>query len=80
MPKLPVVSGKQFIKFMRRHGWTVAGQKGSHIRMTKPGFRSVVVTDKPEMSVEVVKGNLKTAAINRREFEDYFVKGKRGGK
>ena len=75
MSKLPVVSGKQFVKFMLARGWSRARQKGSHISMTKDGYRTVVITDKDEMGPNVMLGNLKTAGISRREFENYFRKG-----
>ena len=33
--KLPVVSGKEVIKFLSKEGFYIASQKGSHVRMKK---------------------------------------------
>lgn len=32
-PKLPRISGKQFIRALERCGYTVSRQKGSHVRL-----------------------------------------------
>lgn len=34
--KLPVVSGKELVKILFRHGYTVHDQKGSHVHMRHP--------------------------------------------
>lgn len=33
--KLPQISGKEVINILRRHGFVVVRQKGSHIRLEK---------------------------------------------
>ena len=33
MPKLPVISGKELIKKLERHGYRATRQKGSHVRL-----------------------------------------------
>ena len=40
---LPVVSGQRLVKALERAGWTVARQRGSHVRM-KHVERSVALT------------------------------------
>ncbi len=35
MPKLPQVSGEELIKFLKRMGYKVIRQKGSHVRLRK---------------------------------------------
>jgi predicted RNA binding protein YcfA (HicA-like mRNA interferase family) len=40
---LPVVSGQQLVKALERAGWSVARQRGSHVRM-KHGDRRVSLT------------------------------------
>jgi predicted RNA binding protein YcfA (HicA-like mRNA interferase family) len=36
---LPVVSGRNLVKALERAGWTVARQRGSHVRMKHPDRR-----------------------------------------
>lgn len=36
---LPVVSGQRLVKALEREGWTVARQRGSHVRMKHPERR-----------------------------------------
>jgi len=31
MPKLPILSGKQLLKLLRKNGFVVVRQKGSHV-------------------------------------------------
>jgi predicted RNA binding protein YcfA (HicA-like mRNA interferase family) len=33
MPKLPILSGKQLIKALLKHGYSITRQKGSHVRL-----------------------------------------------
>lgn len=57
MQKLPVISGKQLIKFLTMLGYTVVRQKGSHIRLknyTKMGEHNITVP----LHGEIAKGTL----------------------
>jgi predicted RNA binding protein YcfA (HicA-like mRNA interferase family) len=42
-PRQPVVSGQQIIKALEKDGWAVARQRGSHVRLKKPGRRYALV-------------------------------------
>jgi len=33
MPKLPILSGKEVIKKLEKHGYTIVRHKGSHVRL-----------------------------------------------
>jgi len=35
LPKLPVVSGEELIKFLKKLGYEVIRQRGSHVRLEK---------------------------------------------
>ncbi|HYT42434.1 MAG TPA: type II toxin-antitoxin system HicA family toxin [Methylomirabilota bacterium] len=35
MPKLPQVSGKETVKALQKIGFTLAGQKGSHLKLIR---------------------------------------------
>ena len=57
MPKLPVVSGEQVIKLLRKLGYEIIRQKGSHVRLrkiTEAGEHNITVPKHPE----VAKGTL----------------------
>jgi predicted RNA binding protein YcfA (HicA-like mRNA interferase family) len=42
-PRQPVVSGSQLIKVLRKDGWEVVRQRGSHVRLKKSGRRNALV-------------------------------------
>lgn len=42
-PRQPVVSGESLIKALGKEGWTVVRQRGSHVRLKKPGRRMALV-------------------------------------
>jgi len=54
-PRQPVVSGQQLIKALEKDGWTVVRQRGSHVRLKKPGRRYALVVP---LHKEVRKGTL----------------------
>jgi len=47
MPKLPQVSGKETIKALQKIGFTVAGQKGSHVKLVRGTRRTKTNRDYP---------------------------------
>lgn len=42
-PRQPVVSGERLIKALRKEGWEVVRQRGSHVRLKKTGRRHALV-------------------------------------
>ncbi|WP_258083581.1 type II toxin-antitoxin system HicA family toxin [Thermococcus thermotolerans] len=58
MSKLPVVSGEKLIKLLKRLGYTVVRQRGSHVRLEK---RTPLGTHKITIPYhdEIAKGTLK---------------------
>jgi predicted RNA binding protein YcfA (HicA-like mRNA interferase family) len=54
-PKQPVVSGAQLIRALERAGWSVVRQRGSHVRLKKPGRRNPLVVP---LHKEIRKGTL----------------------
>ena len=53
MPKLPVVSGEQVIKLLRKLGYEIIRQKGSHVRLrkiTEAGEHNITVPKHSEMA------------------------------
>ena len=43
MPKLPVLSGKELVKFLESQGFEPLRQKGSHLRLRAPDGRVTTV-------------------------------------
>lgn len=54
-PHQPVVSGQQLIKALEKDGWAVVRQRGSHVRLKKPGRRYALVVP---LHKEIRKGTL----------------------
>lgn len=54
-PRQPVVSGDQLIKALRKDGWEVVRQRGSHVRLKKVGRRTALVAP---MHREIKRGTL----------------------
>lgn len=42
MGKLPVLSGKELIHLLERHGFAVVRTKGSHVSLQKDRYRTIV--------------------------------------
>ena len=51
----PVVSGERLVKALAKDGWAVARQRGSHVRLKKPGRRSALVVP---LHKEIRRGTL----------------------
>jgi predicted RNA binding protein YcfA (HicA-like mRNA interferase family) len=54
-PRQPVVSGERLVKALAKEGWAVARQRGSHVRLKKPGRRMALVVP---LHKELRKGTL----------------------
>jgi predicted RNA binding protein YcfA (HicA-like mRNA interferase family) len=57
-PKLPVVSGKEAIRVLKKLGYEVIRQKGSHVRLYPPANSKRKPTTVP-LHDELAKGTLK---------------------
>ena len=67
--KLPVISGRKFIKFLENHGYVRDRQRGSHVMMIKSTTGDeITVPLHKELAPGVVLINLKIAKIKRDEF------------
>ena len=67
MPKLPRISGAEVVRAMRRLGFEVARQRGSHIVLRR-GSIGCVVPNHREVKVGTLSGILKQAEISADEF------------
>ena len=75
MTKLPLLTGLELIKILRKMGFIKARQKGSHLFMRHPDGRTTVIPVHPGEDLDrgllnkIVKKDLK---INREEFMRYL--------
>ncbi|GBE55087.1 MAG TPA: type II toxin-antitoxin system HicA family toxin [Euryarchaeota archaeon] len=77
MIKLPVLSGPDVIKILKKAGWTPARQKGSHIILVKhtpEGKRGVVVPNHREVDVGTLSEIIRQVGLTRKEFLDLMRK------
>ncbi|MDQ3099589.1 MAG: type II toxin-antitoxin system HicA family toxin [bacterium] len=60
MPKLPIISGKDLIKALKKLGFVQISQRGSHIKMRHSDGRIATVPDHKELK----PGTLKKGILN----------------
>jgi predicted RNA binding protein YcfA (HicA-like mRNA interferase family) len=69
MPKLPVLSAKEIIKVLRKFGFVVYRQTGSHIHLWNAERKLLVtVPNHPELAKGTLISIMKQAKIEREEF------------
>lgn len=67
MPKIPRISSRECVAAMRRIGFVLARQKGSHIVLRR-GSSGCVVPNHKEIRVGTLSGILKQAGVSLEEF------------
>ena len=73
MPKLPLVSGAEAVKAMRRLGFFIDRQRGSHVvmkKITPDGERGCVIPMHKEVALGTLRSALKMAGVSPEEFSD----------
>lgn len=66
--KLPLLSGKQVFKTLERPGFFEVHRKGSHIKMKHADGRMIVFPFHKEIDRFTLKGALRDAEIDLKEF------------
>lgn len=69
MARLPVVSGEDAVRALRRLGFSLVRQRGSHMVLRR-GNAGCVVPDHRELKRGTLAGILKQAGISPEEFLD----------
>ena len=64
MDKLPVLSGKELIDALKKSGFQVVRQKGSHVSLQKGAYKTVVPLH-GELAKGTLLGILKQCGISR---------------
>jgi predicted RNA binding protein YcfA (HicA-like mRNA interferase family) len=76
MSKLPVISGEELIKVLKKLGYEVVRQKGSHVRLKAEGKPSLTVPCHKTLKPGLLNKILKEVGLSREEF-DFLLKGKK---
>jgi predicted RNA binding protein YcfA (HicA-like mRNA interferase family) len=67
---MKLLSGKEFVSLLKKHGWTVQRIKGSHHVMTKPGEQariSVPVHASKTLKTGIQKHFMKIAGLTEND-------------
>ena len=73
MNSLPVISGRQAIAALRRIGYVVVRQKGSHVRLrnpTDPSRAPVTIPDHKELKSGTLRAIIRDAGLNAEQFAE----------
>jgi predicted RNA binding protein YcfA (HicA-like mRNA interferase family) len=69
MGQLANISGKEAVRAFERAGWSVRGQVGSHVMMTKEGVRAnLSVPQHKDLSVGTLRKLIRVAGLTVDEF------------
>lgn len=69
--KLPILSSDEIIKILKKEGFNIVRQKGSHVSLHKKtgaGFRLVVVAQGKDVPIGTLRDVIRKAGINRERF------------
>ena len=68
--KLPVVSGKEFVKRLKKKGYEFVHQEGSHmiIRLNTPPYIKLSIPNHKELDRGLLRSLIKDAGISADEF------------
>jgi predicted RNA binding protein YcfA (HicA-like mRNA interferase family) len=69
MPKLPLISGDEAVKALKRLGFVFLRQHGSHA-ILRQGNRGCVVPMHKEISPGTLRGVLRQAGVSEEEFRE----------
>ncbi len=72
MPKLPVLSGIEIVKALKKIGYEPDHQTGSHIilRQSIEPHRRVTVPNHPEVSKKTMRAIIRETGLTREAFEE----------
>ncbi len=68
MSQLPILSGRAIVKALAKVGYFEVRQRGSHIRLSCPGKRSITVPDHKVIGRGLLKKILRDAELSMEDF------------
>ncbi len=73
MAKLPILSGKELIKALKKAGFQVVRQKGSHVSLQKDNYKTVVPLH-DDLAKGTLLGILKQCGLSKDDLLDLIKK------
>ena len=70
MPRLPILSGDEFVKTVARIGYAWDRMEGSHMILIGPGGRRLSVPRHRELGRGLLRSLIRDAGLTRDEFLD----------
>jgi predicted RNA binding protein YcfA (HicA-like mRNA interferase family) len=70
MPKLPTLSGREVVKALKKIGYEVDHQTGSHLilRQNKKPYRRLTVPNHKEIAKGTLRAIIRQSGLTREEF------------
>ncbi len=68
MAALPRISGLECIKALSRNGWECVSIRGSHAKLSRLGYRSLIVPLHPELDRGTLRAIIHQAGLTVEEF------------
>ncbi len=68
MTKLPVISGKKLVTTLKKMGYYIRGQKGSHIHLRHPSRLPLTIPNHPEIARGTLRRIISQSGLTREEF------------
>ena len=68
MARLPVISGDDFVKVMRRVGYVLDHTEGSHMILLHPSGRRLSVPRHKELGQGLLRSLIRDAGVSREKF------------
>lgn len=69
MPSLPLMRGREIVRFFEKDGWSVARQRGGHIVMVKPGHMATLsVPDHREVARGILRSLIRSSGLTVERF------------
>ena len=73
MTKLPVLKSKQLLSILKKAGWEIARQKGSHIQLKhtgKPHYLATIPYHNKDIAIGTLISIIKQLGLTKEEFEE----------
>jgi predicted RNA binding protein YcfA (HicA-like mRNA interferase family) len=72
MPKLPILSGIQIVKALKKIGYELDHQTGSHLilRQNNEPYRRVTIPNHREVTKKTLRAIIRETGLGREEFDD----------
>lgn len=74
MTKLPVCSGEDAIRILKKAGWIQDRQRGSHVTLIKEGMAVVLTVPlHQELGPGLLRSLIRKAGLTVKEFQDFLA-------